>query len=898
MKKFTPKAYYAISSSSAMSHLQTSINGLSDFDASGRLSSFGKNVLPKAKRMSGILLFLRQFNNPLIYIVMIASGASFFIGHIIDALFIMIVVLLNAVVGFVQENKAEKSLEKLRISIQQHVRVIRSGQKKKILSEDISIGDIVDLMSGDRVIADGRLIDVTDLRINEAALTGEWSDVKKTVDIIDDDVIISDQNNMVFAGTSVTSGHGLCVVTATGVDTEIGKISRFVKNEKEPQTPLQEKFAGFSRIIGLAVFVAIFVFSILGILRGESVKDIFVVSTALTVSAIPEGLLPAITVVLIFGMRRLAKSRALVRKLNASETMGAITTICSDKTGTLTQGEMKVSHILTGSNELLSFNECSDEICVGRDNLEGHAKALTIASLVNDAYVENPNDELSSMIVHGRPTDRALLTAGIQFGFDAEKFRRNNELLYQELFKSEKKYAIRVYKISEDKVRIMMLGAPEQVLDSVSHIDVNDVRMPINSEEGGKLEKTFERLTKKGLRVLACSERILTKDAFDRLSDEDKYKNMSLVGYIALKDPLREGVEEALSKAENAGIRLIIITGDHAVTANSIMTELGHSVARQNILIGAELDGLSDSEMQEKVKHTNIFARVLPEHKIRIVRALQANGEIVAMVGDGINDAPALKASDVGISVGSGTEIAKEVSDIVLLDSSFETIINAIEQGRVIYENIRRILVYLTADNFSALFVFFIAMLFGWPLPLLPLQILWINMVEDSFPNIALTTEYDKEGLMSEPPRNPNDPIITSTYKKFMIIVFLVSGISAALLFWAVKEITGDVDIARTATFVLIAFDSLTFVYVIRSFRRCVIRKDIFNNKFINLAVVMSIILLAASMYIPFLSKFLGTVALGSNMLIVILIITIIEMFIFEITKGILFIHKKTKIMA
>ncbi|XLQ20007.1 MAG: cation-translocating P-type ATPase [Candidatus Moraniibacteriota bacterium] len=898
MKKFAQRPYYTMSSSAALLHLQSSENGLSDFDSSGRLNEFGKNELPKQKKMSRLRLFLRQFNNPLIYMVIAAALASFFIGHVIDALFIMFVVLLNAIVGYAQENKAEASLEKLQESVSQYVRVIRTGQKKEILAIDIAVGDVIDVMSGDRVSADGRLISCAELTVNESALTGEWHDVEKQVNIIEDEVIISDQNNMVFAGTSVTGGQGLYLVTATGIDTEIGKISNFVKNTEEPKTPLQKKFTDLSKIIGIVVFVSVLAFSALGLWRGEALEDVFMASVALVVSAIPEGLLPAITIVLIFGMRRLAKQRALVRKMNASETMGAITTICSDKTGTLTQGEMRVSHILTGSNELLSFNECSNEICAGRDNLEGHAKALTIASLVNDAYIENPNDELSSMIVHGRPTDRALLMAGTQFGIDAEKFRRNNELLYQELFKSEKKYAIRAYKISEDKVRIMILGAPEQVLDNVSHIDVNDVRMPINSEEGSKLEETFERLTKKGLRVLACSERILTKDAFDRLSDEDKYKDMSLVGYIALKDPLREGVEEALSKAENAGIRLIVITGDHAVTANSIMTELGHSVAKQNISIGSELDELSDGEMQEKVKHTDIFARVLPEHKIRIVRALQANGEIVAMVGDGINDAPALKASDVGISVGNGTEIAKEVSDIVLLDSSFETIINAIEQGRVIYENIRRILVYLTADNFSALFLFFIAMLFGWPLPLLPLQILWINMVEDSFPNIALTTEYDKEGLMSEPPRNPNDPIITSVYKKFMITVFLVSGISAALLFWAVKEITGDIDIARTATFILIAFDSLTFVYVIRSFRRHVIRKDIFSNKFINLAVITSIILLAASMYVPFLSKFLGTVALGRDMLIVILIITIIEMIIFEIAKGILFIHKKSKIVT
>ncbi|MEA3322868.1 MAG: HAD-IC family P-type ATPase [Patescibacteria group bacterium] len=893
MKKFTQKPYYTMSSSASLLHLQSSENGLSDFEVSGRLKEFGKNVLPKQKGLSRTRLFFRQFNNPLIYIVMFAALASFFVGHMIDAIFIMIVVLINAVVGFMQESKAGEALKKLQDSVKQKVRVVRSGQKKKILAENIAIGDIVDLMSGDRITADGRIIEVADLQINESTLTGEWSDVVKKTNIIDEETIISDQNNMVFAGTSVTQGHGIYIVTATGIDTEIGKISNFVKNAEEPQTPLQKKFTYFSKIIGIIVFIAVVIFAALGIWRGESVQDVFITSTALVVSAIPEGLLPAITIVLIFGMRRLAKQKALVRKLNASETMGAITTICSDKTGTLTKGEMHVSHILTGANELFDFNGCIDDTCMGSDDLIGHVKAVTIGAIVNDAYIENPNDELSQVIVHGRSTDKALLLAGVQLGVDSEKFRRESPLIDQEIFNSEKKYAIRVHQISDDKVHIMMLGAPEQVLSRVSHIDVNDVRMPINSDEGLKLEQTFEKLTSRGLRVLACSERILTQDTFDRLDKGDIYNNMSLVGYIALNDPLRSDVEASLQKAEKAGIRLIVITGDHAVTARSVMEELGHNVAKQNIYIGTELNDLSDDEMRKIVKNAEIFARVLPEHKIRIVRALQANGEVVAMVGDGINDAPALKASDVGISVGNGTDIAKEVSDIVLLDSSFTTIIKSIEQGRVIYENIRRILIYLTADNFSALFLFFVAMLFGWPLPLLPLQILWINMIEDSFPNIALTTEYDSKGLMDEPPRNAKDPIISSVYKKFMIIVFLVSSFSAVFLFWILQHLTQDIDIARTATFVLIAFDSLMLVYVVRSFRRYAFRKDIFNNKYINIAVLISFVLLVATLYVPVLMKFLGTVPLETSIIVAIITITFIEMFIFEVSKGILFIHKK-----
>lgn len=895
MKKFSQRPYHAMSSSATLLHLQTTERGLSDFDASGRVSVFGKNVLPEQKKLSRTRLFLSQFHNPLVYIVIIAAVISYTIGHVVDAVFIMIVIMINAIVGFFQENKAEHSLEKLRHSMQHYVRVVRNGQKKKVLAEDVVVGDVIDVIAGDRISADGRVIDAIELHVNEAALTGEWHEVEKKSDILEGNIIVSDQKNMMFAGTSVTQGHGLYVVTATGTDTEIGKISGFVKNTQQIQTPLQKKFAQLSILIGSAIFAAIMVFAAIGIARGQSFQDIFIASTALTVSAIPEGLLPAITIVLIFGMRRLARQYALVRKLNASETMGAITVICTDKTGTLTKGEMGVSHVLTGANELLNFDSMQTKKRLRNKDLLGNIKALHIAAVVNDAYVENMADVMSPPIVHGRPTDRALLMAATQIGIDVEAYRSQNPLIDQEFFKSESKYAVRVHRVSAEKVHIMILGAPEQILSRVAFIDVHGVRMPFNSEEGRRLMQTFEELTRKGLRVLACGERILTNDTYERLSKEDRYDAISLVGYIALKDPLRSDVEESLQKAERAGVRLIVVTGDHAITARSIMVELGHNVADRSICIGEEIEHMSDAQLKESVQYIKIFARVLPEHKIRIVRALQANGEVVAMVGDGINDAPALKASDVGISIGEGADIAKEVSDIVLLDSSFSTIIKAIEQGRVIYENIRRILIYLVADDFSELFVFFCAMLFGWPLPLLALQILWINVIEDSFPNIALTTEYDSKNLMNEPPRDPKESIISQAYKKFIGIVFIVSGVAATALFWMVYTISDNIEMTRTATFALIAFDSLVFVYVIRGMRQYVFRKDIFDNKYINGAVAISFVLLLLGIYMPFLAQFLGTTPLDMSLWSLIIAIAMIEMMIFEACKGILLIRPVQK---
>lgn len=883
MKKFTNKPYYVSSVQETLNTLKTSQQGLSEFDARGRLESFGKNILPKKKKLSKLSLLLKQFNSVLIYIILVAAAISFFIGDIVEGSFIIFVVLVNVIVSFFQEYKADQALEKLQGTVQQYTRVIRDGQKKQILAENIVVGDVAEVMSGDKITADGRIINAVDLKVNESSLTGEWKGVNKNNAPLKKIVAISDQKNTVFSSTNVTQGQALFVVTATGQDTEIGKIAKLVKESEEPPTPLQKKLAYLSRIIGILIIITITAFAFLEIWRGERIEEVFLSSTALVVSAIPEGLLPAITIILIFGMRRLAKQRALVRKLAVNETMGSVTMICTDKTGTLTEGKMRVSHILTGTKEL--FNYEMSYLDSNSESHGGHIRALRIASLVNDAYIENPMDSLAYWKIHGRPTDKALLLAGTQSGIDVEKFRANNKLIDQELFSSKQKYATRTFQLSDGLVELMMLGAPEQVLSRTSQVCVGENCQSINSQEGEELKKRFDELTSKGLRVLACAERVIDKNEYKKLSREDKNKNLSLVGFIALKDPLRSDVGDSLTLAEKAGIKTIIITGDHAVTAEAIMSELGYYLERDQICVGTEIDKMDDEELGKKVKRAKIFARVSPKHKIRIVKALQKDGEIVAMVGDGINDAPALKAANVGISVGSGTDIAKEVSDIVLLDSSFNTIVKAVEQGRMIYENIRRIIIYLLADDFSELFVFFIAMAFGWPLPLLAVQILWINLIEDGFPDAALTTENDKKGLMDVPPRNPQEPILSKPYKKFIFAVFLVSGIAATLAFYLTLHFSQDIDLARTVTFAMISFDSLIFVYIIRNFRKSIVRWDIFSNMFVNLASFVSLVFLLFGLYSPFASQFLHTVPLSMNNWGLIIGFTVVETIIFEILK-------------
>lgn len=885
MKKTPPHPYHMMAARATLLHVRSSDRGLNDHDAAGRLQAFGANTLPATASRSPLLLLLRQFANPLIAIVIAAAIISMIIGHIVDAVFIACVVIINAVVSFVQEYKAENALEQLRDRVTQMARVVRGGRKKEIPAADLVVGDIVDVMAGDGITADGRIIAAEDFAVHESTLTGEWHDVAKNAEILAEDVVLSDQTNMVFSGTSAVQGHARYVVTATGSDMEIGKIASTVQQTATAQTPLQKKFAQLSMIVGGAIFCSILVFAAFGVWRGQPIVDIFLASTALVVSAIPEGLLPAITIVLIFGMRRLAHHAALVRRLNASETMGALTVICTDKTGTLTTGDMAVQYVVTGANDVRQFRPSALRDGHAQQSVAQQRRVLEIAAVVNDAYVEYVEGAVTQRVVRGRPTDRALLQAALDAGIDPDAVQYAGKLVDQEFFSSANKYATRVYQMEDGRMHLLRLGAPEEVMEAVSFIEMQGRRIPLQSEEGEQLRHTVERLTGQGLRVVACAQRILTEETYTRLHPDDRFTAMSLVGYIAIKDPLRDDVEESLALAERAGIRMMLITGDHAETARSVMAELGHVISDSAVCVGADLAQMTDAQLQRLVRTTKIFARVLPEHKIRIVRALQKNGDVVAMVGDGINDAPAIKAADVGIAVGESADITKEVADIVLINSSFTTIVTAIEQGRVIYENIRRVVIYLVADDFSEIFIFFCAMALGWPLPLLAIQVLWINVIEDSLPNIALTTEYDAARLMEEPPRHPQEPLLTRAYKKFIGVVFIVSGVSAAAFFWSVLHFSHDVTLARTAAFTLIAFDSLIFVYIVRSFRRPLIRRDIFNNWMLNGSVAIALVLLIAGVYVPPFTTLLHTVPLSLSLWGAILAITCVEVLFFEVAK-------------
>ncbi|HRY52445.1 MAG TPA: HAD-IC family P-type ATPase [Candidatus Portnoybacteria bacterium] len=879
------KLWHASQLENIFNDIGGSRNGLSEQEAQTRLERLGRNLLPQERPYSKIRLLLSQFNSSLIYIMLSTVVISFLLKRYSDAIFIFIVLVINIAVGFFQENKANRSLLALRKMVKIRVKVLRDGYEKEIDSEELVIGDVVFLKAGDKVPADGRVIEAKELKINEASLTGESQGVEKMAsEGILESAPISEIKNVVFMGTIVEEGRGTIIVVSTGINTQLGGVVSLLKKTQERKTLFQKKIASLSKLTGGFVLLVVLAIVIVGYFTGKSFIDIFISSLALTVSAIPEGLLPAITVILALGMRRILKQKGLVRKLSATETLGSITVICTDKTGTLTEGEMKVSHILTTTKELMSEDIHGLAKGENANGVESHISALKIATLANDAFVENPDAELQEWIVRGRPTERALLLAGMQSGLSKRELEKNYPLLDRISFESEYKFAATYHKKNGEQNVFFAVGAPEEIIARCTSLDIDGRKEKIGLAEENKLISKMEALTKKGLRVLACAHR-----EYDL---QTKYQNLmeladglSLVGFIAIKDPLRQDARESILTTKKAGIRTIIVTGDHKLTAKAIAEEIGLATGEENIIEGKELENISDADLKEKIKHVTIFARVLPQHKLRIVKSLQVNGEVVAMFGDGVNDAPALKAADIGVVVGSGTDVAKEVADLVLLDNNFKTVVKAIEQGRVVLGNIRKVFVYLVADDFSELFLFLACMIMGLPLPLIAAQILWINLVEDGFPDIALTTEQETEGVMNERPRDPNEPILNKPLRLWMAAIFFITGIAAFLTFFILLKSTGDLEKARTIVFALMCLDSLLFSLSVRSFKQAIFRKDVFSNRYLTGAIILSLIFLLGAIYLPFLQKVLSTQSLGLVEWVFILMVSLVEIVLIELFK-------------
>ena len=877
--------WHAVAQREIFKATQSSKNGLSSLEAAKRLKELGRNTLPQERSYSGIRLFLRQFASPLMYILLVTVAISFFLGHYSDSVFIIIVLLLNTTVGFYQENKANQSLRALKRMVKIRARVFRDGFEKEIESEELVVGDVILLHAGDKTPADCRLVESKGLKANEASLTGESQAVeKRTASALPENAPLPERANMVFMGTILEEGRATAVVVATGINTQIGDIVSLLRETKERKTPLQKKITSLSHWLSAFILSVIAIVLFEGYATGKDFAEIFVASLALAVSAIPEGLLPAITVILVLGMRRILKTNGLVRKLAATETLGGVTVICTDKTGTLTEGKMQVSHILTSTRELMRGT--MDGLAKGEkvNGVESHISALKIATLANDAFVENPEAELEEWVVRGRPTEQALLLAGMQAGLDKRELEKQYPVIDRVSFESDYKYAASLHRIGERGSALYVVGAPEEIIARSIDLDVDGRKEKLDTAEYDALIRKFESLTEKGLRVLACAHKEYQSGVrYQRLTSA--VKELTLVGFIALKDPLRADAKEYIDVTKKAGIRTIIVTGDHRLTARAIAEEVGLDARDENMIDGKELETISEETLREKAKHVSIYSRVSPRHKLRIVSALQTNGEVVAMLGDGVNDAPALKSADIGVAVGSGTDVAKEVADVVLLDDDFKTIVKAIEQGRVVFSNIRKVFMYLVADDFSELVLFLGGLAMGLPLPLLPAQILWINLVEDGLPNIALTTEQETRGVMEEKPRSPEEPILNKQTKSWMAAIFAITGVVTLLSFLLLWNVTGDVQQTRTIVFALMCLDSLAFAFSVRSSKRSIFRKDILSNRYLVGAVAVSAILLVLAIYAPPLQKLLATQPLNVFEWALIIGISFVEILGIELSR-------------
>ncbi|MFA6427391.1 MAG: HAD-IC family P-type ATPase [Candidatus Magasanikbacteria bacterium] len=883
--------YHAQSIAQVFSKLQSREAGLSLTEVEKHGQKYGKNELPVSQRASNKFhIFIDQFKSPLILILAFAGVISAFLGESVDAIVIFITVAVNTFIGFIQENKANQALQKLRNLIEYNAVVIRDGKKKIIPGVEVVPGDILLVQAGDKIQADGRIFEASSLSINESTLTGESKPVNKHSRVVKEDAVLGDRTNMAYRGTVVVNGKASMVITATGKNTEIGRIATLVNEVQEDKTPLQIQLQQLGAYIGIIVFIICAGIFILGLLRPSlhhGIVELFQISVAVAVAAIPEGLAISLTVILAIGMQYILKRNALVRKLIAAETLGSVNVICTDKTGTLTEGVMQATHLITARNEL-SYDELKVLDVEDEDTYADELLAIRIGVLCNDAIVEINEEGIHSY--SGDTTDIALTQLGEQVGLHKheleEVIRRNAEIP----FSSEQKYMATAHHIDHE-TEVYVKGACEVLLSRCYTYENNGESVALNQKIRELFIRAEDILTKKGLRVLALAYK--KEDTRIKTLGNRDIEKLTLVGLIAFSDPLRSDVKENIALADRAGIRVIMITGDHAQTAQTIGREIGIPSEQKHVVLGTELEHLSDKELISRMDDACIFARVDPKHKIRIVQALQSRGDVVAMTGDGVNDAPAIKAADIGIAVGSGTDVAKEIADLVILDNSFSTIIAAVSQGRSIYQNIKKVIVYLLASSFAEVVLIVGSIVAGMPLALLPAQILWMNLVHEGFVVMALGFDKGDPENMNEPPRKKHDSIFDPEMKAIIVVISLVSNIVLFSLYVYYVETTGDVALARTLMFIGIGIYALSYIFSIRNTHKMFWQMSLFDNKLLLLALIISWTLMICSVYLPSLQTLLRTVPLRGQHWIVMGSFGLLSVILVEIIKWIFIVRKK-----
>ncbi len=834
--------------------LETSLSGLSEEEARGRLSRFGFNELEEVKTTPAWKIFLDQFKSILIVILLIAAAVSYFLGEKLDAVVISVIVFACAVLGFIQEWRADRAVAALRAMATPEATVRREGHEKKIPAREVVPGDILILAAGDKIAADARLLEAVNLRVDEAPLTGESVPVeKKAEEVLPEEVSIGDRRNMVFAATTVTYGRGVAVVVATGKETEFGRIAGMIQAIEEEKTPLEERLAVIGRWLGGISLVICALATVIGVAKGYSWLDMFIWGVSLAVAAVPEALPAVVTGALAIGVSRMAKHHAIVKRLPAVETLGCTTVICTDKTGTLTKNEMTVREIyadekvfrVEGSGYTPKGRLLLGQVPINPEPGTSLWWTLVVGLLCNDAHLEEGED--GQIKVVGDPTEAALLVSALKAGLSREGFTRLDEIP----FDSERKLMTVVVKDKRGRILVLTKGATEQVLSKCEYISVGGKIKPLGDRDRALIRKYTEEMASRALRVMAFAYKEVEPD-YDRRHLEEGLVFCGLQGMI---DPPREEAKEAIRECQAAGIKVIMITGDHPLTASAIAKELGliFEPDPEMVMTGQEVEKIDDETLKLRLQKVVVFARVSPEHKLRIVNALRALNEVVAVTGDGVNDAPALKQADIGVAMGiTGTEVAKEAAAMILTDDNFATIVKAVREGRAIYDNIKKYLLYLLSANIAEIIVLTSAFFFGLPVPLLAIQILWINLLTDGPPALALGVDPPAPDLMKRPPRPPGESVFTP--RMITLIGMIALTISLVLLpffdYYIKANPEGlpyDVLVVKARTLLLIGFVLIEMVaaYCARSDHLSLFKIGPLSNKWLNWAVIGEIILMA-----------------------------------------------------
>ena len=850
--------FYQKDSVQVLNDLDSNLTGLTQEEVTSRLKNYGRNVLKEKPKTPTWKLFLESFKDPLVIILLVAAMTQVFLGDTVESLIIFAVLGINAVLGVVQTKKADSSLDSLKKLSVPEAKVIRNNEKLTISSQELVPGDIVILEAGDYVPADGRIIESQTLKVIEGMLTGESEPVLKNADTINEESSLGDQKNMVFSGSMVVYGRATYVVTSCGMNTQVGKIANLLETAENKQTPLQQKLDDFGKKLGVAIVILAALIFALEVFRGGDLMNSFMFAIAIAVAAIPEALTSIVTIVLASGTNTMAKRQSIIRKLPAVETLGSTSVICTDKTGTLTQNKMTVvESYLYGpdSDKFNGFDYIKDYTNTNSNNSENTSDGTEIAvcaCAIQERYLSlssilcNDSDVNEEGIEIGDPTEVALINYAEKYDVDYKSIRENYTRISELPFDSDRKLMTTVNLIDDENI-MFTKGAPDVIFKRCKYALKYDEVVEISDEILDEYKKINENFSNRALRVLAFAYKNVADEFEPSLDDEN---NLILIGLMAMIDPPREEVFDAVKEAKSSGIKTIMITGDHKTTAAAIAREIGIMEKDDLALTGQELDSLTDEELNNKLEKISVYARVSPENKIRIVKAWQKKGKVTAMTGDGVNDAPALKQANIGIGMGSGTEVAKDASAMVLVDDNFATIVNAIEVGRTVYNNIKKSITYLFSGNLGGIIAILFAVFAGWANPFTTIQLLFINLVTDSLPAIALGFEKPEKDTMNKPPRDPNESILCKDTLKVVLTRGSIIGIVTILAQYIGMQ-TSDA-LGAAMAFITITLSRIIQTFAARSNSETIFSLGLTSNKYALGAVVICLGMLSLT-FLPFM---------------------------------------------